>query len=219
MSADLYKVYGNTLLNRLDGIFQGATIEEIGCAAPACADDVAVASSKTDLLQSLVHTSADYGSMERFDFQLVKGLVVKTDPDTDDDNYVWILNGEPMPVVTESMHVGILRSANMEPSAMIEREYQKGQKDPIQSYDVWLSWSQRARSRDDNTSITNMFSSGSNLWNGSGDPKGKALRFTREVLQEVFETLIGSTSLQRLIQRFMFYQGQFQLRHLCTKGH
>ena len=215
MTADLYKVYGNTLLNRLDGIFQGATIGEIGCVAPACADDVAVASSKTDPL----HTSADYGSMERFDFQLVKSLVVKTDPDTDGDNYVWTLNGEPMPVVTESMHVGILRSANMESSAMIEREYQKGQKDPIQSYAVWLSWSQRARSRDDKTSITNMFSSGSNLWNGSDAPKGKTLRFTREVLQEVFETLIVCTSLQRLIQRFMFYQEQFRLRQLCTKGH
>ena len=114
LSTDLYKVYGNNLLNRLDGIYQGATIGEIGCAAPACADDVAVASSKTGPLQSLVHTSADYGSMERFDFQLVKSVVVKVDPDGDDDDYVWTLNGEPMPVVTESMHVGVLRSANTE---------------------------------------------------------------------------------------------------------
>ena len=92
LSTDLYKVYGNNLLNRLDGIYQGATIGEIGCAAPACADDVAVASSKTGPLQSLVHTSADYGSMERFDFQLVKSVVVKVDPDGDDDDYVWTLN-------------------------------------------------------------------------------------------------------------------------------
>ena len=120
LSTDLYKVYGNNLLNRLDGIYQGATIGEIGCAAPACADDVAVASSMTGPLQSLVHTSADYGSMERFDFQLVKSVVVKVDPDCDDDDYVWTLNGEPMPVVTESLHVGVLWSANTESSAVNE---------------------------------------------------------------------------------------------------
>ena len=58
--------------------------------------------------------------MERFDFQLVKSVVVKVDPDGDDDDYVWTLNGEPMPVVTESMHVGVLRSANTESSAVNE---------------------------------------------------------------------------------------------------
>ena len=120
MSTDLYKVYGNTLLDRLDGIYKGATIGEIGCAAPACADDVAVASSEPDPLQSLVHTSADYGSMERFDFQLVKSVILKVDSNGDDDDYVWTLNGEPMPVVTESMHVGVLRSANTESSAVAE---------------------------------------------------------------------------------------------------
>ena len=45
MSTDLYKVYENPLLDRLDDIFQGATIGEVKCAAPACADDVANASS------------------------------------------------------------------------------------------------------------------------------------------------------------------------------
>ena len=82
--------------------------------APACADDVAVASSKTGALQSPVHTSADYGSLERYDFQLIKSVMVKVDPDSDDDDYVWTLNGEPMPEVTESMHVCVLRSAKTE---------------------------------------------------------------------------------------------------------
>ena len=120
MSTDLYKVYENPLLDRLDDIFQGATIGEVKCAAPACADDVANASSKPAPLQALINTSADYGSMERFEFQLVKSVVVKIDPDSDGEDYVWTLNGEPMPVVTESMHVGVLRSANTESSAVNE---------------------------------------------------------------------------------------------------
>ena len=50
----------------------------------------------------------------------MKSVVVKIDPDSDDDDYVWTLNGEPMPVVTESMHVGVLRSANTESSFVNE---------------------------------------------------------------------------------------------------
>ena len=46
MSTDLYKVYVNPLLDRLDDIFQGAMIGEVRCAAPSCADDVANVSSK-----------------------------------------------------------------------------------------------------------------------------------------------------------------------------
>ena len=45
MSTDLYKVHVKPLLDRLFGIFQGAMIGEVRCAAPACANDVANASS------------------------------------------------------------------------------------------------------------------------------------------------------------------------------
>ena len=45
MSTDLYMVYENPLLNRLDDIFQGAMIGEVRCAAPACADDFALSLS------------------------------------------------------------------------------------------------------------------------------------------------------------------------------
>ena len=50
----------------------------------------------------------------------MKSVVVKIDPDSGDDDYIWTLNGEPMPVVAESMHVGVLRSANTESSAVNE---------------------------------------------------------------------------------------------------
>ena len=56
--------------------------------------------------------------MERFHFQLLKSFVVIIDPDSDYDGYVWTLHGELMPVVTESMYVGVLRSANTESSAV-----------------------------------------------------------------------------------------------------
>ena len=45
--------------------------------------------------------------MERYEFQLVKSVVLKVNPTENDEDYVWLLNGKPMPVVTESMHIGI----------------------------------------------------------------------------------------------------------------
>ena len=45
---------------------------------------------------------------------------LKLSSNGDDDDYVWTLNGEPMPVVAESMLVGVLRSANTESLAVAE---------------------------------------------------------------------------------------------------
>ena len=46
--------------------------------------------------------------MEHYEFQLVKSVILKIDAAEEDQDYVWTLNGEPMPVVTESMRVGVL---------------------------------------------------------------------------------------------------------------
>ena len=88
---------------------------------------------------------------------------MKVDPNGDDDDYVWTLNGEPMPVVTESMHVGYLRSANTELSAVNEN-IKKARRTLYSLMPSGLSWSQWARSRNDNSPITNVCSSGSYLW-------------------------------------------------------
>ena len=120
LSTYLYKIYENPLLDRLEKIDHGAKKGEIGCAAPACADDVAVASSEPEPSQSLVSTSEYYGSMERYEFQLVKSVVIKVNLAESDEDYEWLLNSEPMPVVTESMHVGILRSMSTQATAVQE---------------------------------------------------------------------------------------------------
>ena len=128
ISIDFNKVNGNTL----SPLFQEVRIGEMRRATPAYADDIAVVIPNTDTLKSLIHTSADYDSMEIFDFQLVKSVVLEVDPDNDDDDYVWALNCETMPVVTENMHVYVLRSAYTESSAVNENI----KKDPIQPYVV-----------------------------------------------------------------------------------
>ena len=38
--------------------------------------------------------------MERYEVQLVKSVVLKVNPSENDEDYVWLLNGEPMLDVT-----------------------------------------------------------------------------------------------------------------------
>ena len=42
LSTDLYKLYGNDELDRLDKPGLGCHVGEISCVAPACADDITV---------------------------------------------------------------------------------------------------------------------------------------------------------------------------------
>ena len=139
------------------------------CATLACADDVVVASSKPEPLQSLVSTSEDYGSMERYEFQLVKSVVLKVNPAENDEDYVWLLNGDPMPVVTESMHVGILRSASTQVTA-VQENVKKARRT---LYSLMPSGC-HGHNGLYNTLISNICSPDSYLWNGSGSSPWKA---------------------------------------------
>lgn len=102
-------MYENRLLDGLQDAYIGTGIGEVVCAPPACADDVAVPSPEPETLQSLIHISAHYTSLERYELQPAKTVVfvIRTHLN-DNQDYVWTLNGETMPVVTESMHVGVL---------------------------------------------------------------------------------------------------------------
>ena len=60
LSADLYKVYINQLLDRLYTCGFGATIGEIICNAPTCADDLSTLNSTTQELQMLCSIASDY---------------------------------------------------------------------------------------------------------------------------------------------------------------
>ncbi|MCG8033052.1 MAG: endonuclease/exonuclease/phosphatase family protein, partial [Candidatus Thiodiazotropha taylori] len=63
LSTDLYKLYGNRLLNRLTDLAIGAHIGETSCVAPTTADDMALVASELTVLR-LVNTSVDYSLME-----------------------------------------------------------------------------------------------------------------------------------------------------------
>ena len=124
LSTDMYKVYNNKLLDRLDSAMLGVRIGGISCAAPTCADDTAAASKSRTALQTLVSISVDYCGMEHYCLQPVKSVVLsvpaKRDKDSSNDAYVWTMKGDPLPNVTETMHMGIMRSSMSEQSAVKE---------------------------------------------------------------------------------------------------
>ena len=59
LSTDLYKVYGNGLLDKLVLSGEGCHIGEVCCVAPTVADDLAVAASSLSSLQKIVSSSVD----------------------------------------------------------------------------------------------------------------------------------------------------------------
>ncbi|MES9880811.1 MAG: reverse transcriptase family protein [Sedimenticola sp.] len=117
LSADMYKIYVNRLLERLEDSPYGGHIGPINCVAPTCADDIAIVSDSPEGLQKLINIAADYSSMERYQLQPTKSVILpikytkKPQPGCD---YEWKIRDSVMPIVDETMHVGLVRSANTE---------------------------------------------------------------------------------------------------------
>ena len=116
LSTDMYKIYLNPSLNRMSETGEGGKIGEIDCTAPTAADDTAPVTNEPVSLQTLVGTSDDFSRMERYVLQPEKSVVMvipggKKSRDTQPDVSGWTIYGKEMPVVTETMHMGLRRSS------------------------------------------------------------------------------------------------------------
>ena len=101
----------------------GAHIGEIPCVAPACADDLLLLSDRKDALQSLVNIVVDHSCLEHYLLQPGKSVLLEIllglkAQDLEDATIT--MKEQNMPVVQQIMHVGILRSANSQESAVEE---------------------------------------------------------------------------------------------------
>ena len=124
LSTDLFK-YGKAQLDRMTTSGQGCYIEEVCCVAPTCADDMVVLTDDKVSLQFLLNIAVGNNLMEKYLLQPVKGVLLyilnsiakrtttKNEPGV-------TLKGEPMPVVSETMHMGILRSSDTQETAVQE---------------------------------------------------------------------------------------------------
>ena len=123
LSTDLYKLYGNDQFNRLENTGLGCHVGEVSCVAPACADDIIIGADKKPALQYLVNIGVDFSCMETFFLQPVKTVlleIVQQCSQLEQENLQITMKGNPMPVVKEVMHMGILRSADSQETAVRE---------------------------------------------------------------------------------------------------
>ena len=115
LSTDLYKVYVDPCLDRVTNMMIGGMVGEIPCPIPTCADDMTELSDSKEELQTLVDEGDDCSTLERYLLQPVKSVVMpvpgrgKKPANTGD--FVWTINGKPMPIVQGTTHIGTKRSA------------------------------------------------------------------------------------------------------------
>ena len=123
LSTDLYKVYQDGSINQIaivEGVYH---IGEICCAIPTCADDSAPMSEELLPLRSQASTAEEYSIMEEILIQPDKSVVLpvpyKAAEKQDSDIQITVAD-KAMPVVTQTMNMGIMRSANSQESAVQE---------------------------------------------------------------------------------------------------
>ena len=123
LSTDLYKLYGNGQLQRMEDLGIGCHIGEICCVAPTAADDMAVPAPNLTILQRLINLAVDNSKMEKYILQPTKSVILaalnecKRGQEIESDINI-TMDGVKMPVVKEVMHMGILRSADSQESAV-----------------------------------------------------------------------------------------------------
>ena len=129
LSADLFKVYNNGTLERIDDSGDGATIGNVGVQAPTCADDLTVMSNTANGLQSLIYICDDTSQMDGYENQEVKSVIMKMDSVKEyPENETWTLNSKNMSVVECTTHMGIVRSTTNQEMRNVETNIQKARR-------------------------------------------------------------------------------------------
>ena len=134
LSADLYKVYVNDLLDRMLHSNIGGHIGNIPCNAPTCADDMSSLSDNISELQVLCNMAHDYSKKEHYQLQATKSVVLpvnskpRRQKSTLDEPYSCKLGDTDMPVVNEAIHVGVKRSSKPTSTAAVEENISKARK-------------------------------------------------------------------------------------------
>ena len=116
LSTDLYKLYINPLLERMEHTNLGTKIGNVLCNATACADDVALLSNLDDDIQILVNMSNDFANMEGYRLQPTKSVLLNVRPTASRKRELETrleLGKDEMPTVQHATHLGMIRTCMM----------------------------------------------------------------------------------------------------------
>lgn len=116
LSTDLYKLYINPLLDRLESSGIGYKIGNISTNNTACADDIALISENHHEAQILVNMATDFAYMEGYELQPTKSVVINVEakrnqPSNTNSNL--IMGNNNMPTVEKAVHLGITRTSSL----------------------------------------------------------------------------------------------------------
>ncbi|XP_063427215.1 uncharacterized protein LOC134710750 [Mytilus trossulus] len=133
LSADLYKIYIEDLLNTFENTTSGCEIGETLINAVACADDVAIVSENPHELQYLVNIAAQYSEDHHYLLQPLKSVVIQVQPSNkkkSEDPVSIFINNNAMPISDKSPHLGILRSTTSQKTqnATVEQNITKSRR-------------------------------------------------------------------------------------------
>ena len=126
LSTDLYKLYINQLLARLESANIGMRIGNISTNCTACADDVALLSGNPDHTQILINMCNDYAHMEGYELQPAKSVALNikaksTKKSLNVKNYK--LGTKTMPTVESAVHLGIIRTTSLTENMTINHRH------------------------------------------------------------------------------------------------
>jgi hypothetical protein len=116
LSTDLYKLYINLLLTRVEATNIGLRIGNISTNSTASADDVALLSENPVHTQILINMAYDYAYMEGYELQPTKrvALNIKAKPNKRSLNTrEFKLGAQTMPTAESALHLGIIRTTSL----------------------------------------------------------------------------------------------------------
>jgi adenine-specific DNA methylase len=123
LNADLYKVYVNPLLERLNRVGVGARIGDITCNTTACADDVTLNTTDFNDAQVLLTIAEDFASQERYQLQPTKTNTIQVKfsqrKQSDKIKQSLQMKSDDIPNVTEATHIGLQQTCNFKKSGEI----------------------------------------------------------------------------------------------------
>ena len=116
LSTDLYKLYINPLLDRLQDVGIGLKIGNINVNNTGCADDIALLSTQLSDAQIMVNMALDFANLEGYELQPKKSVAIHirgNNKQCETTNEKLNMGNITMPEVEQATHLGIIKTTTM----------------------------------------------------------------------------------------------------------
>ncbi|KAK3088399.1 hypothetical protein FSP39_018702 [Pinctada imbricata] len=130
LSTFLYLVFIDELIYSIERYSVNFGILNIHTSSPTLADDISLIAIQPNVLQSMLNCVYAYSQKWRFEFNVQKSCVLKFRAlgNKMDDEFVWTLGGEILPVEDKYCHLGITISNNFRQTEHIKFSCSKAKK-------------------------------------------------------------------------------------------